>query len=67
MNEGAVKGILVTTSNFGPDSYTFAGGKPLTLVNGGQLLAMLSKHEYGFRIDLAEAKKLAQDQARRRL
>src|SRR5690606_34746199 len=31
VNEGAIKGILVTTSDFGPDAYEFARGKPLTL------------------------------------
>ena len=34
MNEGATKGILVTTSDYGPDAYEFAGGKPITLLNG---------------------------------
>jgi restriction system protein len=28
MNEGATKGILVTTSSFGPDAYEFAKDKP---------------------------------------
>lgn len=31
MNEGASKGILVTTSDYGPDAYEFATGKPLTV------------------------------------
>ena len=56
INEGAVKGILVTTSHFGPDAYSFAKDKPLTLLNGGELLGLLEKHGYKFRIDLAEAK-----------
>jgi restriction system protein len=30
MAEGATKGILVTTSGFGPDAHRFAKGKPLT-------------------------------------
>jgi restriction system protein len=55
-NEGAMKGILVTTSDFGPDAYQFARGKPLTLVSGGQLLQMLGHHGYHARIDLAEAR-----------
>jgi len=33
MNEGATKGILVTTSDYGPDAYEFANGKPITLLN----------------------------------
>lgn len=57
-NEGAIKGILVTTSQFGPDSYSFAKDKPLTLLGGAQLLGLLEQHGYKFRIDLAEAKRL---------
>lgn len=56
INEGAVKGILVTTSHFGPESYSFAKDKPLTLLNGNELLGLLEKHGYKFRINLAEAK-----------
>ncbi len=56
MNEGATKGILVTTSNYGNDAYEFAKGKPLTLMNGAHLLYLLEKHGHKARIDLAEAK-----------
>jgi restriction system protein len=56
INEGAVKGILVTTSHFGPESYSFAKDKPLTLLNGHELLGLLEQHGYKFRINLAEAK-----------
>jgi len=58
MNEGANKGILVTTSNYGNDAYAFANGKPLTLINGANLLSMLEKYGYNARIDLVEAKKI---------
>jgi restriction system protein len=58
MNEGAMKGLLVTTSDYGPDAYTFAKDKPITLLNGGNLLHLLSKHGHKARIDLAEAKRL---------
>ncbi len=44
---GANKGVLVTTSGFGPGSYTFANGKPLTLVSGGELVDLLGR--YGLR------------------
>lgn len=44
MHEGAVKGILVTTAHFGADSYEFAKDKPLTLLDGSNLLALLEKH-----------------------
>jgi len=58
MNEGATKGILVTTSDFGPDAYQFAKGKPLTLLNGGNLLHLLEKHGHRARINLNEAKEI---------
>jgi restriction system protein len=54
--EGANKGILVTTSDFGPDAYAFCRGKPLTLLSGANLLALLEKHGYRARIDLAQAR-----------
>lgn len=57
MNEGAMKGILVTTSDYGSDSYTFAKDKPITLLNGGNLLQLLEKHGHRARIDLAEARR----------
>ena len=58
MNEGANKGILVTTSNYGNDAYEFAKDKPLTLMNGANLLYLLQKHGYKAKIDLKEAKEL---------
>jgi restriction endonuclease Mrr len=33
-DQGAIKGILVTTSTFGPESYRIARDKPLDLVDG---------------------------------
>ncbi|MBH1935302.1 restriction endonuclease [Streptomyces sp. AV19] len=41
---GANKGVLVTTSGFGPGSYAFANGKPLTLVSGEELVGLLAQH-----------------------
>jgi len=58
VNEGANKGILVSTSDYGPDAYAFAKGKPLVLLNGGELLHLLVQHGHRARIDLAEAKRL---------
>ncbi len=52
MNEGANRGILVTTSHFGPQSYEFAKGKPLTLIDGAGLLAMLERHGYKYAISM---------------
>lgn len=56
INEGATKGILVTTANYGSDAYNFAKGKPLTLLNGANLLSLMEKHGYSARINLKEAK-----------
>lgn len=56
VNEGANRGILVTTSDYGPDAYRFAQGKPLTLLNGGNLLSLLSEHGHSARINLSEAR-----------
>lgn len=56
LNEGANKGILVTTSDYGSDSYEFAKDKPLTLINGNNLLHLLQKQGKKVRINLQEAK-----------
>lgn len=58
LNEGAMKGILVTTTDYGPDAYKFAQDKPLTLLNGGNLLHLLEKHGHKAKIDIKEAKKI---------
>ena len=58
VNEGASKGILVTTSQFGPDARKFAQGKPITLIDGGNFLFLLEKMGIKARIDLQEAKSL---------
>ena len=57
MNEGASKGILVTTADFGPDAYKFVSDKPLTLLNGNNLLYLLEKHGTKATIDLLQARK----------
>ncbi|MFF3614320.1 restriction endonuclease [Streptomyces sp. NPDC002580] len=41
---GANKGVLVTTSGFGPGSHSFAEGKPLELVAGPELVDLLHRH-----------------------
>ncbi|TJZ57018.1 restriction endonuclease [Streptomyces piniterrae] len=46
-SEGANKGVLVTTSRFGPGAHTFANGKPLTLIAGPELVDLLGR--YGLR------------------
>ena len=58
MNEGANRGILITTAGFGPDAYDFVKDKPISLIDGQILLKMLQKHGKKFRIDIEEAKRL---------
>jgi len=62
MNEGANKGILVTTSDYGSDSYEFAKGKPITLLNGANLLYLLEKHGTRAKIDIKEARRLMNEE-----
>ena len=50
-------GVLVTTSKFGPDSYDFAFGKPITLIDGQKLLGLLMQHGYKFTIDSEAARR----------
>ena len=61
VNEGANKGILVTTADYGPDAYEFAKDEPLTLLSGNNLLHLLAKHGHQARIDLREAKQILQN------
>jgi restriction system protein len=49
-HEGATKGIMITTSGYGPDSYKFAGGKPLNLIDGSGLLSLCQEHDIPARI-----------------
>jgi restriction system protein len=43
-NEGATKGILVTTSGYGKASFDFANNKPLELLSGTNLIYLLKEH-----------------------
>jgi restriction system protein len=52
MNEGASRGILVTTSKYGRDAYDFVSNKPITLIDGQNLLSLLAKHGFRFKIEL---------------
>lgn len=56
INEGASSGILITTSDYGPDSYEFAKDKPLKLLNSGHLLALLHRNGIQGYINISEAK-----------
>ena len=44
LNEGAAKGLLVTTSGFGAASFEFAKNKPLELIDGSNLIFLLKEH-----------------------
>lgn len=58
MNEGANRGILITTSSYGADAYEFVKDKPISLVDGPNLILLLQKHGKNYRIDLEEARRL---------
>lgn len=53
-HEKASKGILVTTSWFGPDSYDWIKdkGSQITLIDGAQLRGLFEQHGFKVRIDL---------------
>ena len=54
INEGANKGILVTTSHYGKDAYEFAKDKPVELIDGGGLLFLLEQNGVNARIIFPE-------------
>ena len=61
MSEGANRGILVTTAQYGNDSYEFAKNKPLTLLSGNEVLSLLFQIGINASIDLEEARRLKSD------
>jgi restriction system protein len=54
INEGANKGILVTTSHYGKDAYEFAKDKPVELIDGGGLLYLLQQNGISAKIIFPE-------------
>jgi restriction system protein len=56
-HENASRGILVTTAHFGRDSREFSKDKPLTLIDGSNLVYLLEQHGYRVRIDVVEARR----------
>lgn len=56
INEGATRGILVTTAHYGRDSREFAKDKPLTLIDGPNLVHLLEQHGYRVRLDVKAAR-----------
>lgn len=59
LNEGANKGILVTTSGYGPDAFEFAKDKPIELIDGGGLLYLLDQVGMKAKIIFPEDDRLA--------
>ncbi|WP_378739063.1 restriction endonuclease [Nocardia brasiliensis] len=49
-HEGATKGIMITTSGYGPESYKFANGKPLNLIDASGLLSLCQQYDIPARI-----------------
>ncbi len=56
INEGAAKGILVTTASFGRDSREFAKDKPIALIDGPNLVYLLGQHGHRVRVDVGQAR-----------
>lgn len=56
MNEGAARGILVTTAHYGRDARSFAKDKPITLIDGSNLVHLLEEHGHQVRIDVDQAR-----------
>jgi restriction system protein len=51
-NEGANKGILVTTSDYGKAAFDFAAGKPIELISGSNLLYLLQEQGIEAKIEM---------------
>ncbi len=52
ISEGATKGILVTTSYYGNDSREFVKDKPITLIDGSNLVYMFQEFGQNVTIEL---------------
>lgn len=61
-HEGAKLGILVTTTDYGPDAIQWAADKPIRLLTGGNLLHELQKQGHQAYIDVKEAKEILKEQ-----
>ena len=56
ISEGATKGILVTTAHFGRDTREFVKDKPISLIDGSNLVYLLEQHGHKVRIDIKAAR-----------
>lgn len=54
ISEGAVKGILITTSHFGNDSWEFVKDKPITLIDGANLVYLFQEYGREVRIEVGK-------------
>lgn len=54
--EGASKGLLVTTAHYGRDTREFVKDKPISLIDGSNLVFLLEKYGHKVRIDVKEAR-----------
>lgn len=62
-HHGAIKGILVTTAHFGRGSYDYIENKPLSLVNGPELVELLAEQGLRGRLGPAPAAPMAGEAA----
>ncbi len=60
-NEGAKLGILVATSQFGPDAIQLAAEWPINLIDGGNLLHLLAEQGRKAYIDIREAREILKE------
>ena len=60
-NEGAKLGILVTTSQFGPDAIQLAAEWPINLIDGSNLLHLLAEQGRKAYIDIREAREILKE------
>lgn len=56
--KNAIRGILVTTSDFGPASKEYAGQHNITLINGEMLVQLCRENGLNYMIDLKQAKEI---------
>jgi restriction system protein len=56
ISEGASKSILVTTSHYGRDTRAFVRDKPISLIDGANLVYLLEEHGHKVRIDIEAAR-----------
>lgn len=59
IHEGASKGILVTTSHFGNDSIEYVKDKPISLVNGQELMYLFQKFGYKVHVQTNHNKEIS--------